>query len=132
MAFPGVVTKPNDSKIKKASSKIIAPLFMRPLSSKALAVRESGNVLVCEAECVGALEGVRFVYESHEQYVVLCSTFDKCVHPRLGVCAKYVVIRVRLLALRGDHCGSEDVSLHPSKLDIALQQLRGRTYQRAR
>jgi hypothetical protein len=105
---------------------------MRPLSSKALAVRESGNVLVCEAECVGALEGVRFVYESHEQYVVLCSTFDKCVHPRLGVCAKYVVIRVRLLALRGDHCGSEDVSLHPSKLDIALQQLRGRTYQRAR
>jgi len=85
IAFPGVVTKPNDSKFKKASSKIIAPLFMRPLSSKALAVRESRNVMVCEAGCAGALEGVRFVDGSHEQHVVLCSTFDMCVRPRLGV-----------------------------------------------
>lgn len=64
----------------------------------------------CVGQDVPVLHGIRFVDGSHEQHVVLCSTFDMCVRDWV-LCSKYVVMRVRLLALRGDDCASEDVSL---------------------
>lgn len=109
-SFPrGSNKKPNDSKIKKASSTIIAPCSCARYRQK-LSRSEKVGMSWCVGQGVPVLHGIRFVDGSHEQHVVLCSTFDMCVRDWV-LCAKYVVMRVRLLALRGDDCASEDVRI---------------------